>query len=218
MAWFRRNFQLFGNRLPKYDLLPKEHWFAHDYCLELHDQLVNIIAMGEAQNIFNYSFQFSGQDELIEFEQAQKKNSGGFFFDWLADTEYKQIARELTYRQLLAALLSDFLQYLIAALHNSSKGRLSVTFSLLRKPFKDNLLLLEWLLSDEDELLRVFLKSEISELSIEKIDSGKKLSIIEGAIKLTELPEWIHAEFVMICGTTRTPTLVLRKCGTNLLI
>jgi hypothetical protein len=180
----------------KHKLFPKEYWFAHEYCLELHDQLVNIIANGEANGVFNYKFVFTDDTEYQTFTDRQQSLSREAFFDWLADSEFKNVARELTFRQFTAALLSDFLQFILSALQNSAKGRLSVTYSLLRKPFKDNLLLLEWLLADTQELLDLFLKSEISELSIERITPEKKLSIIKRAISSTEVADWIEAEFL----------------------
>jgi len=66
-------------------------------------------------------------------------------------------------------------------LQTSAKGKLSVTYTLLRKPLKDNLLLLEWLAADPEELLTKFLGDSIIRIESGYLQPAKKKRIIEGA-------------------------------------
>jgi hypothetical protein len=72
---------------------------------------------------------------------------------------------------------------LFEALSCSRKEKLAVTFALLRKPLRENLLYLEWLLADPEELLTRFYSRSIAELAFEKLAAapGLTMSVIEKA-------------------------------------
>lgn len=87
-------------------------------------------------------------------------------------------------RKIFMSLLEDFLNFTLEALKSSEKGKLNVSFSLLRKPFKDNLLYLEWLVSDSDELLSYVVKGEINSYEVGKMRKANKIKPILNEVML----------------------------------
>lgn len=175
--------------------LPKKYWFSHQFCFFIHDQLAQIISSGERDGIFNVTIKFKDK-ELVKIIQ---KMSGEQLFDWLENNGYEDIVYELTFRQLCVALLSDLCHFVYEALDCSKKVKLTVTYALLRKPFKENLFYLEWLLTDPEGFLRKFHLVGIKSLALsgfEAISSDKKKEIIKGAIRKTKYGEWIDSEFI----------------------
>lgn len=186
-------------KLQYFKYLPKKYWFSHQFCFFLHDQLVQIIASGERDRIFNVTIQFKDKEEFEKFQKATKKLSGEKFWNWLENNGYEEIAYSLTYRQICAALISDLCHFVYEALDCSKKEKLTVTYALLRKPFKENLFYLEWLLTDPEDLLRKFHFNGIESLIVSgvgAISPQKKKEIIKKAMKKTSHGEWIDSNFI----------------------
>lgn len=172
------------------DLLPKKYEFCHDFALFLHDILANIIVQGEKESIFSVEFEFSSKVDAEKFEKLNM--SGESLWNWL-DNNYSWVTEQMAAKHCLVALLSDFCQYIYESLICSKKGKLSVAYSLLRKPLKDNLFYLEWLLADPIEFCNSFnlLIPEVSTISKEK-----KCHIITNAIASSKHKEWLSPEFI----------------------
>jgi len=175
--------------------LPKKYWFSHQFCFFIHDQLVQIISSGARDGIFNVTVAF--QD--AELVKKIHKMSGEELLDWLENNGYENIVYNITYRQICGALLSDLCHFVYEALDCSKKVKLTVTYALLRKPFKENLFYLEWLLTDPEGFLQKFHLDGIKSLILSgfgAISSNKRKEIIKGAIKKTKYGEWIDSEFI----------------------
>lgn len=134
--------------------LPSEFASSHDFCFFLHDQMVNIIKNGEEARIFHNTIQFETEKEAREFGALK----GEDLLDWLRATGRSADADVFLKKQLIAALLSDYLHFVYEGLKCSEKKMLSVAFALFRKPFRENLKYMEWLLADEPGFLQRFEK------------------------------------------------------------
>ena len=70
------------------------------------------------------------------------------------------------------------------SLNTIEKGKISVSLALLRKPFRDNLLYLEWLLGDSDNFIKMVSNQDIDSYAIENLKPNYKIkNIIRKAIK-----------------------------------
>ena len=154
--------------------LPVIHHFNHNYCFFLHDLMATIIKEGEANKHFWVKFN-PKENEVKEIQELQ----GSDLYEWMQSNNYQDEADLLSYKQVFVATLADFLQFIFTALRSSEKGHLSVTYSLLRKPLKDNLFILESLLSEPSEFLKKFNSStSYNDIAIEKQSPEKKKKII----------------------------------------
>lgn len=176
------------------DLLPKKFEFSHDFAFFLHDILAHMVIQGEKENIFNVEFEFSSKKDARKFEKLNM--SGESLWNWLDNNNYRWVTEQLVAKQCLVALLSDLCQYMYESLLCSKKGKLSVAYSLLRKPLKDNLFYLEWLLADPTKFRDSFNLSNPDDFSLSSISKEKKFHIITSAIASSKHKEWLSPEFI----------------------
>ena len=151
-----------------YYVLPEKYHLDHEYCIYLHDQLVRIIVEGERLGVFKQS---------IKTKKKVPELKDEFFFDWLRKTFPRQ-SKKFMVRNIFAGTLSDALHFILTALQCSVKGKLSVTYAILRKPLKDNLFILELLNVDKRDFFKRFKNpSELLEIG-SRFPPEKKKEII----------------------------------------
>jgi len=109
---------------------------------------------------------------------------------------HESTIRELYYRQITAALLSDLLHFLYEALRCSAKGKITVSYALLRKPLKENLFYLEWLLADPVDMIRAFDAEQPSSKNVRSVSETRKREIIRRAVEQTESGHWFDADLI----------------------
>lgn len=169
------------------NLLPQEHRFSYDYAMYLHDQLARLLVYGESHGKFHAQFSFRSEEDARHFS----KNPEVEIFDWLEERDYSDVLGELLLKSLFPALLSDFCHFVYEALTCARTMKLTVAYALLRKPLRENLLYLEWLLADPEDLLNTFYNEESVELSFTRIgDPSRVRSAIEAAV--VSLPHCSH--------------------------
>lgn len=141
--------------------------------------MTKIIVQGEENDKFSVHISFQNEDVPKSFTNLK----GEKLYNWMISNGYAEHANELAYKQVFVATLSDLCHFVHTALICSEKCKLTVTYSLLRKPFKDNLLILELLLADRESFLNKFNSEEMYKvLAIDKIDSDEKIKTIELAL------------------------------------
>mgnify|MGYP001246054204 CR=1 FL=1 len=162
--------------------LPEKYNFKHNIVYFFYNTLVKIVKTGEETGIFQYSFALKNNKDLEIIENTPNEN----IIDFLLENEYENEAIELMKRQIFDAVLSDFLNFIHNALLTSEKAQLSVTYALLRKPLKDNLLILEWILADPSDFFKKFISNNSNKIiAIDKISKERKIEIITKAIEKT---------------------------------
>ena len=175
------------------DFLPKKYEFPHEFCPFLHDILVDIIKSGEPAGAFNASFTLRSEEDV----SALRALSGEALWDWLLANDYESIVRDVACRQSFLALLSDFCHFVFEALGCSRKAKLSVTYALLRKPFKESLFYIEWMLADRTRFLDALLEQGPHQLDVGRaVSEEQKRAIIRKAILATAHPQQHDAAFI----------------------
>lgn len=127
----------------KSGFLPKEFFVAHDLCFAVHDILAQFLASGEHSGVFSARVKFSENSEAASFGEAED------IFDWLEASNRLDDRARILKALVLPAVLSDMLHYLYEALECSRKGKLNVTYALIRKPLQESLFVLESIVLDE---------------------------------------------------------------------
>jgi predicted RNA-binding Zn-ribbon protein involved in translation (DUF1610 family) len=174
------------------DHIPNQYRFSHEYALFLHDILAQIVKDGEEAGLFLASFKLENEKHAEELERLSNHDK----WDWLEANGYTAPVSDVIYRQVLAALLADFCHFVFEALSCSRKGKLTVAYALLRKPFKDNLFYFEWLLADPVGFVRTFKQGDPDELEEFRKEKGKRFPIIAESVKRTSQPNIFDAEFI----------------------
>lgn len=127
----------------KNGFLPKDFFVAHDLCFAVHDIMTQFLVSGEQSRVFTAKLQFSDKSEAASFGAA------GDIFEWLETTKRLDDRGRVLKALVLPAVLSDMLHCIYEALECSRKGKLNVTYTLLRKPLQENLFVLESIVLDE---------------------------------------------------------------------
>ena len=173
--------------------MPQEFEFAHDFSLRMHDWMVGHIARGERDRLFDVSFQLSDEREVLETSSLQDDR----LFEWLEENGYSEVIGRMYLRRVFPGLLSDFLHFVFEALSCSRKSKLAVTYALLRKPFRENLTYMEWLLADPSGLLNTLHNEDPRRLSMQEILSGDDaLKRTETAVSRTAMPAMHNAQIL----------------------
>lgn len=160
-------------------LLPESYWLAHEFCFYLHDTMCSTLAQYEQAGVHNKvrdTFEQLVKDKGIE-DKFENKN----ILDLLRnDEDTYELYKHHILGHLVLALSSDMLHFLYEAMSCFEKRKFSVGFFLLRKPFKENIFLLSWILSDEEDFIKRFESENYK--SFKLFDTNEKKAIIENSI------------------------------------
>jgi len=137
-------------------LIPERYWPHHEFCFFLHDQMLQLLRQYEGSDIHNIVVKaFEGVLSEMEFPATENEVEVDFLDLLKKHGMVKQYKHHIVSHVVLA-LTADLLNFLYEALACFEKRKFAVGFSLLRKPLKENLLFLAWLLGNEDDFIARF--------------------------------------------------------------
>lgn len=133
-------------------LMPPQYWAAHEFCFRMHDQIAELLVQYEASGAHNWvidafkkvldqSPSISGEINILQV-MKEKKLVGMY--------------KHHIVSHLVLGLTSDMLHFIYEALICFEKRKFAVGYALLRKPLKENLLFLVWILADLDDFITRF--------------------------------------------------------------
>jgi hypothetical protein len=169
--------------------LPQKYKELHDLCFYLHGILVQVVKEGEKKKLFHTLYNIKKISDI----QAIKDNDD--ILEWLSNNGYEDEYKSIVIKQVLIATISDYCHYVYEALKCSEKSKLAITFTLLRKPLKDNLLFFEWIITNRNEFIEKFQKDS-NYYAIDKIDSAKKKIFIGCSVNKINYSETFNADFI----------------------
>ena len=169
------------------NLIPKKYKNLHRYFVIVYDTLASILKQVESANLLTVQFKFKDPKEKPEFEHLERDDA----YEWLKDHNYDDVIYKLSFNQCFAGLLTDLLQFISNALKASEKGQLNVSFALLRKPLKENLFYLEYLVAHEEKFIKLFNSEKGSEnLAVDKVQKQEKIQIIKETCQKIGFRAW----------------------------
>ncbi|MCP9612138.1 hypothetical protein [Coprobacter tertius] len=141
--------------------LPKEYHKIHNLCAILYDQLSEIYTDELYKELFVTGFSFKDKKELDSLNSI--KEQGTHILDWLNNTGKQNELEIVLSKHLITALVFDMLNFIFESLFCAKRGKMTVAYALLRKPFTDELLILEQLLVDRKGFINKFFHSGVPE-------------------------------------------------------
>jgi hypothetical protein len=169
--------------------LPQKYKELHDLCFYLYDILVQVVVEGEKKKLFHTLYNIK---KISDF-QAIKDNED--ILEWLYNNGYKDEFKSIVIKNVLIATISDYCHYIYEALKCSEKSKLAITYTLLRKPLKDNLLIFEWIIANRNEFVENF-KNDANCYAIDKIDLTKKKAFIENSVNQINYRQTFNPAFI----------------------
>ncbi|EKS7794444.1 hypothetical protein JGK43_002784 [Edwardsiella piscicida] len=128
-------------------VMPSKYQSAHNLCFLIHDIMLQALISGEAAEIFMTKLKISHEDEVF-------LKSSNNVFDWLDVRDRAKDKEKIIRATVLKAVLSDALHCIYEALKCSEKGKLNISYMLIRKPIQETLYLIESLFMDGSEFAK----------------------------------------------------------------
>ncbi len=172
------------------ELLPDKYRVAHEFCFYLHDKLAEMLVEYDANRV---------QDTVIDaFEDAikghEEKIENIDLIDHMKKNDLIEPYKHHLVSHTVMALTADMLHFIYEALTCLEKRKFSVAFSLLRKPLKEHLFFLSWILADEDDFISRFESNNY--VSFSGVTKEKRIEIISKAIDKLHIEEVFDAETI----------------------
>lgn len=168
--------------------IPARYVPHHEFCFYLHDMIGHLLVEIEGKDFRSARFDITDSDNGVD-------DASGLI-DALLKTRHRPKAARLMLNHVLVALTSDYLHFVYEALISLSKRKFAVSFSLLRKPFKENLLHLAWMLGDSESYFLSFEADPAKFMESRKADILFRTRIIEGALSRSVLPDSFDSSII----------------------
>lgn len=144
------------------DYLPNKYKKQHQAMLYLYDILVDILEKADNFNLANLSITFSDKS-LEEFD----------ILDKLSEQRDVDLSEKILLPHIFFSILKDLNYYLYESLSCNERGKVTVAFTLARKPLQDNLFYLSWILVDAKDFLSKILYSETKDYDVSNLKGQK---------------------------------------------
>jgi hypothetical protein len=153
---------------------------THNLCAIIYDQLTEIFSLENYSTLKSTKFNFDNE----KHKDIEKFKKGEIHvLEWLKINNLNKEISQVLVKHVTMSVLSDFVNFVYESLSCAMRGKMSVAYALLRKPFTDELLIFEQILNDQEGFInRFFYEGEPSgyDPSDRKIDKRK---IIANALK-----------------------------------
>ncbi len=156
--------------------MPEEYWHKQNFCWYIHDVILSIFDNCIEDDKISTNVVFKNDTHAKQFNKTED------VLEWLFKNGYKNEADAIIGKRVFHAILADMLHFIYESLSTIERGKITVSLALLRKPFRDNLLYLEWLLGYPEEIIKLVFRGDINNYAIESISPQKKKQIIKVAI------------------------------------
>lgn len=148
------------------ELLPLKYKKRHQLMLYLYDILVDILFKADKYKLSDLSYKFTNEiDKKIDF------------FDELERQRDLEISEIVFIPHIFFSILRDLNYYLFESLSCAERGKVTVAFSLARKPLQDNLFYLSWMLVRPHEFLEKVQYGIPEEYDVSDLKSKKEMVI-----------------------------------------
>jgi len=170
--------------------IPQYYDLAHGVAFKFHDELAKIVVDLESTGSLWVNLDVSDEQKL-QLESLE----GEDLWSWLEEMGRTDVLIDMTYRQVSAAVISDAAYFIFESLSACARGKTAVAFSLLRKPLKENLLLLEWICGDPEDFLLNFHGESADDYILNRLPLDKRRKIVKDALAETAL-DFLDFDFI----------------------
>ena len=128
-------------------------------------------------------YQWSSEKIDIKEKDIKKFNSSKYDIFYFREHGYATVINRSLYKHIVFSLVADYNTYVFDAINCALRYHFGTAFTLLRKPFKDDLLLLEMIYVKGYRFVPEFLNKPIKNFSIDKITKEEKKKILRKCCK-----------------------------------
>lgn len=165
--------------------IPKKYWAHHEFCFHLHDLMTALLRQMESQQAAHVKFDIKSEDE-IELLQTDIH-----ILDFLAQSGREDLERRAVINHVCNALFSDMLHFIYEALRALEKRKFAVAYTLLRKPFKEGLLIVSQMCADENLFFEKMKSDAGGLLDRRELDEIKVRALLKDAAAVSRCSNFV---------------------------
>jgi hypothetical protein len=170
--------------------IPVSYWPNHEFCFYLHDQMLELLIQYETSGAHRWVT--NAFEEVIQKHGKEAEDID--IFEFLKEKELVNFYKHHLVCHLVFGLTGDMLNFLYESLRCFEKRKFAVAFSLLRKPLKENLLFLSWLLGNEEDFINRFEKNNY--VTLKGLSPEQRQTIFTSAIAKLPTSEAFAADLL----------------------
>lgn len=168
--------------------LSENYHFSHNLAVRLYDDLVWILKDANTIKKVNVKVEFKEENDIPHKDEVD-------IIGWLERKGYEKEAAQIIKNNVVFAIISDVCHFIFQALDSAKRMKLTVAFALIRKPFLENLLILEQILVDQDSFLIKF-KDQPEKFDPGKLKNEEKKEVIKDSLNKIKNNYFLDKELV----------------------
>lgn len=158
------------------ELLPQKFIKQHGLLLFYNDLIADLLLKADEYKLSHTEFTIKDEDNIPD------ENENILY--WMIEHGLEEKAFAVTKAQITFSLVRDFIFYMHESFDCAERGKVTVSFTLSRKPIKDNLFYLCWLLVDSDDLINKIMNSDIRMYDVTSLSEDMKKNILNTACQI----------------------------------
>ena len=170
--------------------IPKKNRAQHEFCFHLHDLMVRLLTQMEIQKAGHIKFEIKSEGD------RRLLTSGIHILDFLAKSGRSDLERRAIINHVCIALYSDMSHFIYEGLRALEKRKFAVAFTLLRKPFKEGVLIAAQMCADETAFFDKMKSDAKNLLNKRDLDEAKTKVLLENAIKACRGTSYANADSI----------------------
>lgn len=170
--------------------IPEKYWAQHEFCFHLHDLMATLLVQMEIQKAGHIHFEIESE------EDQQLLASGIHILDFLEKSGRGDLERRAVVNHVCNALFADMLHFIYEALRCLEKRKFAVALSLLRKPFKEGMLIVAQMCADEEKFFDKLKTNAKNLLDKKELDESGKRNLLGAAITASRGSSFTNADAV----------------------
>ncbi|UCS92311.1 hypothetical protein KZP23_16605 [Echinicola marina] len=172
--------------------IPKKYHKINDLCAIIYDQLTEIYREDNYVELNSTTIDLDNADEKLKSLDKEGKH----ILDWLKENNRNDEIETVLLKHLTMAITSDFINFLFESLYTAKRGKMTVAYSLIRKPYSDILLILEQLFVNKSEFIERFFHIGDPKGYDPSNRAINRLDIIEQALSKIRISDLLNAEHI----------------------
>jgi hypothetical protein len=169
--------------------MPGRFHARHEFCFHLHDSMLSLFHDLAQQRFPTIQIDFENSEEFERFQSAPDPIS------YFLETD-REVAKRLSVGQAMMATFSDFFNFVYEGLIALEKRKFVVAYALLRKPLKENLLLLTMMLVDDEEFFARLEKSPAANFGHPGVQDTHRKDYFRRAKEMVPYSDFLDAGFL----------------------
>lgn len=170
--------------------IPPRHRPEHEFCFHLHDLMARLLVQMEVKRAGDISFKLESE------EDRRLLASGVSIMDFLEQTGRGDLERRLAINHMCLALFSDTLHFIYEGLIALEKRKFSVAFALLRKPFKEGMLMAAQMCADEADFFERMKHDAKNLLNRKSLREPEIKAVLGAALKACRSSNFTTADMI----------------------